>query len=121
MTIYQIILATVLLAIIFFRQSHFRISLIGLYFLICAFYYFSLESNLGCYGLLVFLILLMTGIIRNDETFEECTHCAEHFEAEKQKKVDDDDDDDEIGIEQFGIEDKFTKLHNLIHELSNKK
>lgn len=118
MTIYQIILATVLLAIIFFRQSHFRISLIGLYFLICAFYYFSLESNLGCYGLLVFLILLMTGIIRNDETFEVCNG-AEHFEAEKQKKVDD--ADDEIGIEQFGIEDKFTKLHNLIHELSNKK
>jgi len=120
MLIHQLILATVLLAIIFFRQSQFRIPLIGLYFLICTFYYFNLESNIGMYGLIIFLILLMTGVIRNDEAFEDCCD-HEHFEAAAAAKPKNEDDDDEIGIEQFGIEDKFTTLHNLIHELSNKK
>ena len=113
-TLHQLILGCVLLAIIIFSQSHFRMPLIGLYFLICAFYYFSLNLNLGIYGLILFLVLLMTGIIRNNtEHFEH-----EHFEEGGSSAVDD--DDDEKGIEQFGIEDRFTTLHNLIHDLSNK-
>jgi hypothetical protein len=113
-TIHQLILGSVLVAIIFFSQSYFRMPLIGLYFLICAYYYFSLNLNLGMYGLILFLVLLMTGIIRNDmEHFEH-----EHFEEDGRSSSAD--DDDEKGIEQFGIEDRFTKLHNLIHDLSNK-
>jgi len=109
-TIHQLILGSVLVAIIMFNQSHFRMPLIGLYFLICAFYYFSLQLNLGMYGLFIFLVLLMTGIIRNDVADEH-----EHFEDTSSV-----DADEEKGIEQFGIEDRFTTLHNLIHELSNK-
>jgi hypothetical protein len=113
-TIHQLILGSVLFAIIIFSQSHFRMPLIGLYFLICAFYYFNLNLNLGMYGLILFLFLLMTGIIRND-TAEHFEH--EHFEEGGGSSVD---EDDEKGIEQFGIEDRFTTLHNLIHDLSNK-
>lgn len=113
-TIHQLILGSVLLAIIFFSQSHFRMPLIGLYFLICVFYYFSLKLNLGMFGLILFLVLLLTGIIRNDE--EHFEH--EHFEQAADNT--DDEEDAEKGIEQFGIEDRFTRLHNLIHELSNK-
>lgn len=112
-TIHQIILGSVLFAIIIFSQSYFRMPLIGLYFLICAFYYFSLNLPLGIYGLILFAVLLMTGIIRNDTEHFEHEHEHEHFEEGG-------DDDDEKGIEQFGIQDRFTQLHNLIHDLSNK-
>ncbi len=71
---------------------------------------------MGIYGLILFLVLLMTGIIRNDT--EHLEH--EHFEEGGSSSVEHDDDDDEKGIEQFGIEDRFTQLHNLIHDLSNK-
>ena len=109
------LLIIIILAIIYFKNIEIRYSFIILYLSVCGYYYMGLKLNLGLYGLFLFLILILTGIIKNSDECVNCDHTAEHF---KNNRVD---NDEEKGIEQFGIADKFSELHNMIHKLTKPK
>jgi hypothetical protein len=117
MMIHEGLLIILILAILFFKNQQYRYALISLYLLICSYYYFSLNKKLGLYGLYLILFLIMTGIIQySNEDFENCNdHEHEHFKNNIDKN------DEEQGIEQFGISDKFSELHNIIHKLTKPK
>ena len=109
----NILLAIVLLAIIYFKNLQFRYPLIFLYLLICCFFYFGKNNNIGIYGLFIFILLLITGVIKNNDEFHNCD--------EKEEFKNSSDPDNEEGIEQFGIADSFSDLHNMIHKLTKPK
>jgi len=106
--IHEGLLVIVLLSILLFKNQQFKYAFITLYLLICSYYYFSLNITLGLYGLYLIIFLLLTGIIQySTEDFENCNELDhEHFKNNENKN------DEEEGIEQFGISDKFSELHN---------
>ena len=111
----EILLIIVLLSIIYFKNQAYRNPLIVLYLIICSYYYFSLNSPTGLYGLIVYLFCFLTGIIQNNqEDYHNCDQ-DEHFKNSPSNE------EDEAGIEQFGIEDQFSNLHNMIHKLTKPK
>jgi hypothetical protein len=112
------LLIIIILAIIYFKNIEIRYSFIILYLSVCAYFYMGLKLNIGLYGLFLFLVLLLTGIIKNSNECINCDHGSEHF---KNNKVNGDDVDEEKGIEQFGIADQFSELHNMIHKLTKPK
>ena len=107
------LLAIVLLSIIYFKKLQFKYPLIFLYLLICCYLYFGQNDNIGIYGLIIFLVLFITGIIKNNE---ECPNCDEKEEFQNNSSQ-----DEEKGIEQFGIADNFSELHSMIHKLTKPK
>jgi hypothetical protein len=109
------LLLIVLLSIIYFKNQSYKNPLILLYLLLCIYYYFGLNQKTGLYGLIVFLFCFLTGIIKNNQ--EDYHNCEddEHFKNSISN------DDDEAGIEQFGIQDQFSTLHNMIHKLTKPK
>jgi hypothetical protein len=109
------LLIIIILAIIYFKNIGIRYSFIILYLSVCAYYYLGLKLSLGVYGLFLFLVLLLTGIIKNSNECINCDHGSEHF---KNNRIT---NDEEKGIEQFGIADKFSELHNMIHKLTKPK
>ncbi len=117
--IHEGLLIILIISILYFKKQQYRYSLIILYLLICCYFYFSLHYKLGLYGLYFILFLIMTGIIQNsNEDFENCNehnHEHEHFKNSIDKN------DEEKGIEQFGISDKFSELHNMIHKITKSK
>jgi hypothetical protein len=119
MMIHEGLLLILILSILYFKKQQHRYALITLYLLICCYFYFSLQRTLGLYGLYCMLFLIMTGIVQySNEEFENCNdheHEHEHFKNSIDKN------DEEQGIEQFGISDKFSELHNMIHKITKPK
>jgi hypothetical protein len=117
MMIHEALLIILILAIIYFKKQQYRYALITLYLLICCYYYFSLNNKLGLFGLYFIIFLIMTGILQySNEDFENCNeHEHEHFKNNTDKN------DEELGIEQFGISDKFSELHTMIHKITKPK
>ncbi len=119
MMIHEGLLLILILSILYFKKQQYRYALITLYLLICCYFYFSLQRTLGLYGLYCMLFLIMTGIVQySNEEFENCNdheHEHEHFKNSIDKN------DEEQGIEQFGISDKFSELHNMIHKITKPK
>ncbi len=113
--IHEGLLIILIISILYFKNPQYRYSLIILYLLICCYFYFSLNNKLGLYGLYFILFLIMTGIIQYSN--EECENCNEH----EHFKNSIDKNDEEKGIEQFGISDKFSELHNMIHKITKSK
>lgn len=111
------LLLIVLLSIIYFKNQSYKNPLILLYLLLCIYYYFGLNQKTGLYGLIVFLFCFLTGIIQNNQ--EDYHNCEDNEHFENSPSIDD--DDNEAGIEQFGIQDQFSNLHNIIHKLTKPK
>ena len=111
------LLLIVLLSIIYFKNQSYKNPLILLFLLLCIYYYFGLNQKTGLYGLIVFLFCFLTGIIQNNQ--EDYHNCEDNEHFENSPSIDD--DDNEAGIEQFGIRDQFSNLHNIIHKLTKPK
>ena len=109
------LLIIVLLSLIYFKNQFYKNPLILLYILLCIYYYFGLNQKTGLYGLIVFLLFFLTGIIQNNQ--EDYHNCEDHEHFKNSPS----NDDDEVGIEQFGIQDQFTTLHNMIHKITKPK
>jgi len=123
-----------LISINYFRQAVFRYNLIVFYLIFAIYVYINIDKRYSL-GILVLFIFNYMFIAKKPimEHFEEGTddtepqenpqlmaidEDVENQELEQEQEEEVDEEEIEKGVEQFKTEDKFTKLHDLLHTMS---
>ena len=125
-----------LISINYFRKAVFRYYLIIVFLLFSIFVYYTIDKRYSLGILIVFILnymfiarkpILEEGFKGHKEEEKEEPLENPQLEAieedvetqeEENKEEDKADLEEELGIDQFKTEDKFTKLHDLLHTLS---
>jgi hypothetical protein len=144
--IYLGICLSILSGILYIRNHEYRYWLILLYLLLLIYGFYNINKQISLGGLLAFIICYLfiakKPEFKNVEHYKDHTtddnenkdDAEENFKSSDQKDTDSVDEKDnnsveqkevennaehleEKGIEQFGLSDKFSQLHNLIHQM----
>jgi hypothetical protein len=130
--IYSGICLSILSGILYIRNHEYRYWLILLYLLLLIYGFYNINKQISLGGLLVFFITYL--FIAKKPEFKNIEHYKDADESvdkdtiedkkESQEKEESQDNEksvedniEEKGIEQFGLADKFSQLHNLIHQM----
>ena len=141
------ILVVMLATLVLFKNQTVRNLNIGLYCLFVIYGYMHINKKYALVGFVALLVTYalvrskstevvenMTNMNKNeefklpksksiepqDESFNNAVDNAEDAEdAEETEEFENDTADDEKGIEQFGLADKFSQLHGMIHQMQN--
>ena len=133
--IYIGICLSILSCIVYIRNHEYRYWLILLYLLLLIYGFYNINKQISLGGLLVFFITYLF-IAKKPEfqniehhkdaddkdTFEDKKESQENEKSQEKEESQDneksvEDNIEEKGIEQFGLADKFSQLHNLIHQM----
>lgn len=138
--IYIGICLSILSCIVYIRNHEYRYWLILLYLLLLIYGFYNINKQISLGGLLVFFITYLFIAKKPEfkniehykdadesvdkdanesvdkETFEDKKESQENDKSEENEKSEED-NIEEKGIEQFGLADKFSQLHNLIHQM----
>lgn len=131
--IYSGICLSILLGILYIRNHEYRYWLILLYLLLLIYGFYNINKQISLGGLVAFIICYL--FIAKKPEFKNVEHYKDHVTDDNDKTEDSQENFDEIdsvdeekvekyteqeeekGIEQFGLSDKFSQLHNLIHQM----
>ena len=135
--IYSGICLSILSGILYIRNHEYRYWLILLYILLLIYGFYNINKQISLGGLVAFIICYL--FIAKKPEFKNVEHYKDHVTDDNDKNEDSQENFDEIkedydsvdeekvekytgheeekGIEQFGLSDKFSQLHNLIHQM----
>ena len=129
--IYSGICLSILSGILYIRNHEYRYWLILLYLLLLIYGFYNINKQISLGGLLAFIICYL--FIAKKPEFKNVEHYKDHVTDDKnedsQENFDEKDSvdqekvekytghEEEKGIEQFGLSDKFSQLHSLIHQM----
>jgi len=135
--IYSGICLSILSGILYIRNHEYRYWLILLYLLLLIYGFYNINKQISLGGLVAFIICYL--FIAKKPEFKNVEHYKDHVTDDNDKKEESQENFDEIkedydsvdqekvekytgheeekGIEQFGLSDKFSQLHSLIHQM----
>lgn len=118
--------SVLLMVIVYFRERSVKYSLMMFYIAVnmYGFYYANRKLSLASIFVLVLVYLFIAKPPVNVENFEgDSPEDSKEEDAPEDSKEEEDDssddEDEEKGIEQFSLEDKFSELHKMIHEIQD--
>ena len=132
--IYSGICLSILSGILYIRNHEYRYWLILLYLLLLIYGFYNINKQISLGGLVAFIICYL--FIAKKPEFKNVEHYKDHDVTDDNDKNEDSQEnfdeidsvdeekvekytghEEEKGIEQFGLSDKFSQLHNLIHQM----
>lgn len=143
---YSGICLSILSGILYIRNHEYRSWLILLYLLLLIYGFYNINKQISLGGLIIFIVCYLFFAKKpefkslehykdhNNDNIENNDHADENFESKDEKDRDSTNTNEDMsveekevenntehleekGIEQFGLSDKFSQLHNLIHQM----